>query len=113
MKWFGEPWPNDVERAPICEDDLGKVRTPTGKPCFWCEEPVLTGDRGIMMVVSENYQGAREAPWHIECFVRSTVGGPAHLEGTCTCQGGQNEPDLGLSRRGAAMLSWEWVNEHA
>lgn len=110
MKWFGEPWPSEHNRAPICEDDEMRTETPVGEECLWCHEPIEEGDRGITMMEVVEVGHARTMPLHIECDFRQVMGGPAHIQGTCSCQGGTDDPDLGLAPREAAKLVWnEWA----
>ena len=110
MKWFGEPWPSAEVRAPICEDDADRIPTPVGEPCLWCMEPIEDGDQGEAM------PALREDGWttsygHRECLFRQVVGGPAHIGGTCTCQGGCDDPDLGMTPREAGRWVWAHYEE--
>lgn len=106
MKWFGEPWPAADFRAPVCEDDTERIPTPVGEPCLWCGEPIADRDRGQMI-----FGPPALVPAHIECLTRQAFGGPAHLQGTCSCCGGTNDPDLGMTPRQAAIWVWDWLNQ--
>jgi hypothetical protein len=45
-------------------------------------------------------------PHHLECQIRSLLGGVNHLEGRCTCCGGTQPPDPpDVTRREAAILA--------
>lgn len=101
MNWFGNPWPSAEARAPVCEDDAERVPVPVGELCLFCDESIAEDDRGELM----GYSGGMRAV-HIECTFRQSVGGPAHLLGTCTCQGGSDAPNLGMSPREAALWVW-------
>jgi hypothetical protein len=111
MRWWGDPWPSEELRAPICMDDAERVPTPVGEPCLWCSELIVEGDRGeVMPYVKLNDDAAPsivDAYMHVECVFRQGVGGPAHVQGTCTCQGGHDDPDLGMSEREAALWVWD------
>ena len=99
MSWyFGERW-----GAPILEGFL-QVPTPIGEPCMFCVEPFVDGDQGLYLHSERCTPGpcGRGRPTHRECFVRSIVGGIAHLEGRCTCCGGTVDPDDGLGWRESA-----------
>ena len=64
--------------------------------CVYCGEPVRPGDPRAPM----------QEDAHFECGLRSVVGGLNHLMGTCSCCGGDQEPDPpGLSRREAAIVA--------
>jgi hypothetical protein len=104
MRWFGEPWPSAELRAPVCENDADRIPVPVGAPCLFCAELIEEGDRGEEMVYVSSAADLRFA--HIECAFRQVMGGPAHVQGTCTCQGGHDDPDLGMSQREAAKAVW-------
>jgi hypothetical protein len=112
MQWFGEPWPSETARAPVCEDDTLRIPTPVGETCLWCDETIVDGDRGELMPVMRSLEGPAEVAYgHIECQFRQVMGGPAHLDGGhCRHCGGPEDPedpDLGLSAREAALVVWE------
>jgi hypothetical protein len=104
MRWWGEPWPSEELRAPICEDDSLRTPTPLGESCAWCEEPILQGEGGVWMLHWEP-DGAVEKPWHQECSFRTVMGSKAHLEQRCTCYGGQDHDDPNMTAREEAI----WV----
>lgn len=111
--WFGEPWPSAARPSPVCEDPAERVETPVGTPCFNCREEISSGDRGVLQPYVSLVDGetvARPGFIHIECLMRMTVGGPAHLLGLCSCADGPGcDPDMGLSPREAALKVWEWI----
>lgn len=111
MLWFGTPWPSERYRAPICEDDALRVTTPVGDACLWCEEEILEDDRGVMMAVLREEMS--QVPVHIECNFRQVMGGPAHLRGACSCQGGHADPDDGMTEREAALYVWNHWTENS
>lgn len=103
MYWFGRrPWPSEELRAPVCMDDDERVEVPVGELCLFCSEAIEEGDRGELMA---SVDGVRAV--HIECIFRQVMGGPAHLQGTCLCQGGEDDPDLDMSPRDASLWVWE------
>lgn len=96
MAWFGESW-----GAPI-NDECPQIDVPFGAVCLWCEDLIDEDDSGI------RYVNGPVA--HAECFIRSVVGGVNHQRGTCSCQGGPDDPDPpGVSRREAAREAWEYL----
>lgn len=86
MNYFGAPWPSIV-----CEDGT-QIPTPVGMECAWCSVPIEDGDQGVVIPAIRAAGEVTLDPWHKECFLRSTVGSPAHLAGRCSCQGGQEGP---------------------
>jgi hypothetical protein len=100
-------------RAPICEDDRHRVPTPIGEVCYWCEEPIVEGDRGIIRPWVQIDESIPTRPIHIECDLRSVIGPVAFLNGKCKHAGG-TEPcfDHNLTARQDALASWKWMREH-
>jgi len=96
----------------VCEDDTERIPVPVGEPCLWCEELIQAGDQGEEL----GYVGLGDPPYrqlryaHVECVFRQVMGGPAHVKGTCRCEGGPDEPDQGMGRREAARWVWEYYN---
>lgn len=117
-QWFGEPWPDEHLRAPVCMNDLDRVATPVGQECCWCHEAIQDGDRGILVpwVSPEDYvAGGRHtyAPIHVECSVRQVVGPVQFLTGRCTHAGGTEDCHLpGQTLREDALATWAWVQAH-
>jgi hypothetical protein len=103
MRWFGKPW-----GAEAC-DPASHVETPVGEICMWCDEPIAEEDRGFLMP----HLGAAVTmrAHHLECYLRSILGGLNHLEGRCACHrkpGGlpPEPPDPpGMTRREAAVAA--------
>jgi hypothetical protein len=118
MLWFGESWD-----APMCEPGA-HAPTPVGVLCMSCEEPIEEGDRGVMMpqggldelaarldplglVTVGSVRGVAQ---HLECQLRSVLGSVGHIEGRCSCVGGDFEDPPGLTPREAAIAAvaaWE------
>jgi len=69
--------------------------------CYWCDEPILPNEPTAPFTPSQ----------HWECGLRSVFGGVNHINGLCSCCGGNLDPDPeGLSRREAAKaaaLAWQ------
>lgn len=87
------------------------VPTPVGQPCLWCGEPIAEGDQGqVMPVVQGDGRGAVLRPAHRECVLRSVMGSVAHMEGRCSCFGGDDPDDVdggsGWRREGLALDAW-------
>lgn len=65
--------------------------------CVHCHEPLQAGDDLVAM---------GEALLHRECAVRMVVGGVNHQNGTCSCCGGDQQPDPpNLTTREAARAA--------
>lgn len=92
IQYFGERWD-----APAFDYNAEKVLTPVGGFCLHCEERIEYGDSGTFV------NGF--SPVHIECWLRMMLGGVNHLLGTCSCAGGDQQPDPEhISRRDAARM---------
>lgn len=69
-KRFGGRWD-----APSCEW-LEPVATPVGQRCLECEEPILDGERGVIMPFVYTRNGEPVSAWepmHLECYLRGTM----------------------------------------
>lgn len=97
--FFGLRW-----NAPAFED-AERVATPVGLDCLYCEEPVAEGDSGIITPAMLTADSVQMLPVHIECHLRSLLGGLAHLEQRCSCYGG-GEHDGHTRDDARAVLSW-------
>jgi hypothetical protein len=77
---------------------------PDEDQCLWCREPFRPRDRlanGTVMTPA----GPRHQ--HLECAIRSVVGGVNHLRGHCSCCGGDQPPDPeGVPTRVAAHMAY-------
>lgn len=97
MQWFGENW-----NAPVC-GYVPHAKTPVGEKCVWCSETIEKDDRGFI--------GGNQII-HLECDVRSIIGGINHQKKLCTCCGGTEEPDpenltIRQAAKAAADYWWE------
>jgi hypothetical protein len=93
MYWFGETW-----GAPVCEE-CEHISVPVGEHCAWCEEVITEKDQGVA--------NPREAPFHIECFMRTMLGSLAHLQKKCSCYvpGSTAGDPPEMSKRQAALAA--------
>lgn len=101
---FGGKWD-----APVCED-AEEVSTPLGQPCLHCHEPIVAGDRGFLRLTM-TLRGAQLEPTHRECDLRGVVGSVGHLQGRCSCFGGNEEDPPGMTAREAAQAVWDHIVE--
>lgn len=104
--FFGEPWPSG-----IC-DDGHQEPTPVGVPCLSCREAIGPDDRGTFMFVVHSETEATWQPQHIECGLRTTMGGIGHLEDHSHWCSEKHDPDGGRTYRQSALEVWEWVQRH-
>lgn len=86
IRWFGEPWPSEEERAPICDDDAYRVDVPVGQTCVGCEREIEASDQGIVMASSPELPltwtiwkwgdpvAVCVCGYHRECFLLSVLG---------------------------------------
>ncbi len=76
MKWFGEPWPSEEMRAPVCEDDALRVTAPPeGEECIFCGKGFGAGDQGVLMPhITENLL-LTEHYIHLDCLIGNVGGG--------------------------------------
>jgi hypothetical protein len=86
-RFFGKRWD-----APAFED-AEQVQTPVGSECGYCAELFEEGDRGLWMNWLDSQLDQTQKPIHLECFLRSILGSPAHQLGTCSCSGGEEPED--------------------
>lgn len=102
--WFGRPW-GAGGVAPVCEDGQ-HIATPVGSLCLWCDEPIEADDSGVVTPYIDAAINVHQAAQHVECFLRQALGGVNHIEGRCTCCGGDRDPDPpGLTNREAAIAA--------
>lgn len=108
MKWFGQ-----MPFSPVC-GEIPRVPVPIDDACGYCDEPIAVDDDGYL-VPHLTATGMCELPWHAECQFRSLVGGLNHLRGSCTCCGGQLDPDPPdvTKRTAARMVVAEYAREVA
>jgi hypothetical protein len=83
---------------------MSEYQWPGEHQCLWCREPLRPGVLSEVEVFTP--VGIRRQ--HVECAVRSVVGGLNHLNGRCSCCGGTLPPDpVGLSTREAARMAYQ------
>jgi len=103
--YFGESW-----EAPVNEG-ARRVPTPVDESCLLCGVPIAEGDRGVFALDGTRDE-PRFPPEHIECSLRSVLGGIGHLEDHEHWCLGQDDPDGGHSYRDSALLVWAWAETH-
>lgn len=101
--WFGETW-----NAPMCDPTM-HVETPVGSLCLQCEEEIGERDRGVTMPYLGLGANVHQAAVHLECHLRSILGGALCADGTCqNCgdgTGGAISDPPGLTAREAAIAA--------
>lgn len=112
MGWWGEPWPSEHLRAPVCEDDSERVPVPVGLPCLACRELIREGERGTVTSALVDGEGgwpeATAAPIHVECSLRTVIGGAGHHADHARWCVEARDPDAGLTYRRSALLVTQW-----
>jgi hypothetical protein len=96
IAWFGRHLD-----APAYED-APEVEVPLGATCLGCGELVDEYDAGITMPYVDAGFEVQRCAYHVECHLRSVLGGVAHLERRCSCYGGKDHD--GHSREEARAL---------
>jgi hypothetical protein len=80
---------------------------------LYCDEPIEAGDRGLLTIYvalgADDKPESRAQAVHMECNLRASLGGLAHLEGRCSCHGGT---DYDGHSRADARAVLAWVNTH-
>lgn len=80
LVYFGPAWD-----TPALDGTL-PVGTPVGRPCSFCREVILRGDRGfieIIDMVDNDPETGQVTHIHAECRLDEQVG---HLIGLCVCR---------------------------
>jgi len=95
MKWFG---------IALVDPEEGRMPTPVGQLCGFCQEPIQAGDRGC--TIPDFFGG--ENPFHFECHMRLVIGSLAHQQGRCSCYGGEAHDPPGMTLRQAARAAFEY-----
>jgi hypothetical protein len=105
MQWFGEPYPSLETPAPIFPM-ANEMPTPVGEPCLYCDEPIVMGDRGVVMPFVTGAALVTLRAQHYECFMRQILGSSNHIGHRCSCYGGTEGHGRGdLTRRAEALLA--------
>lgn len=102
IRWFGEPWPSEQLRAPLCENDAYRIVTPVGAMCIHCRELIEEGDRGE--------ESGNRRYVHRECGLRSALGNHLHVAGDCKFLGDCVQRST-LTYRQEAIEVWRLVHE--
>jgi len=125
IHFFGEKW--DIPRLDL-EPHRRVVQqpTPVGRPCMYCQEPVVEGERGLfrtaevkadentdpaLLVPGNPEYAVAVLPVHAECDIREMLGGIDHLERRCLCCTGVSADPYPGTKRDEARACWDWWNE--
>ena len=57
VRFFGEPWGSEGQRAPICEDDTYRIPVPVGEKCIECTKAFVESDHGVVTACSAGVWG--------------------------------------------------------
>lgn len=69
MQWFGNPWPSEAERAPVCEHDELRTDVPVGATCGMCPNPIEPEQRGVWIEHMHGSGVSEVRPVHINCLL--------------------------------------------
>lgn len=111
MQYFGDFW--DVPAT----EGATPIPTPVDEECLYCDEKITEGDQGFSQPFMQLNDDKKSVTpiirfVHRECQLRAVVGSIGHLKEKCSCYGGTEHDDLGMTRREAALAVWKWVEEH-
>jgi hypothetical protein len=123
--YFGEPW-----ESGICDGGTRQA-TPVGKECFFCEEAIVEGDRGVFIVANpcmaesmaedhivwlftqhpydpnRGYVSIGMNAAHRECQFREVMGGIGHHEDHVRWCLTEHDTDGGRTRHQSSIEVWE------
>lgn len=71
MDWFGSPWPDPVDRAPVCQHEEMHVAVPVGALCALCPEPIKEHDRGVWIEQMHGSGVSEFRPLHLACLIHN------------------------------------------
>jgi hypothetical protein len=74
MRWFGEPWPSEQLRAPVCQLDELRVATPVGERCLFCPAVIGPDDQGVLLPYVGMADVSTLEPVHIDCLRKDVLG---------------------------------------
>ena len=104
------------------DDHVIRYEMPLREPCLRCEEPIVEGDSGVMVLVGKGQLGplvaVRPEPMHWACWMRGIIGSLSHIEKQCGCfvSGSDHNDPPNVTRREAAELAlaaWEQLTMKA
>jgi hypothetical protein len=72
MRYFGNPYPNRVNPAPVYEE-MEETQAPIGEECPYCSKPIEEGDSGFMIPFFD-VSVVHEQPWHRLCLLSNILG---------------------------------------
>lgn len=80
--------------------------------CLMCEEPFQIGDPLVPVGTLTEAAGFVARMAHVECMMRTVLGGIGHLENHAYWCGIKEDCDAGLTFRESALKVKAWVDEH-
>lgn len=85
---------------------LDVVSMPQDASCVWCDEAITSGDTGFVL---DHYRDDKieDAVYHRDCLLRTIFGSVGHIEGQCSCHGGNMEDPPTMTKREAASAAVE------
>jgi hypothetical protein len=94
--------------------ELEQTDVPIGQKCGHCDEVIVGDDRGVVSPIGRQVDGElvfHHEPFHVECWMRLTLGSAAHIGGRCSCYapGAREGDDPNLTPRQAAIVAYEMV----
>lgn len=94
-RWFGTHWSTPEL------DYAVEIRTPVGRACAGCGEPIEDGDDGYAfnMPFGATDATVRGVPFHRGCHLAGTL---SHMAGVCRCA----RPDISERERGRLTVAW-------
>lgn len=69
--------------------------------CLFCDEPHMPCEDAVPINAGANFM-------HRECFFRSMIGSLGHQLGFCGCTGEEDTSEIGISKREAAILAFDF-----
>lgn len=79
--------------------------------CGWCEETVFPWEEDDKFPKIKDGSTGEDLHFHVECQIRFSLGSRDHMMKICTCYGGAEDGEEGLTKREAAQIAFEYFNE--
>jgi hypothetical protein len=74
VRWFGEPWPSEEKRAPVCSSDENRIEIPIGEHCERCEHSILPVHQGLRVRAATGHRRPRYVYYHAPCMLANVLG---------------------------------------
>lgn len=87
ITWFGPTWESQLNK------ESPEVPAPIGAACTFCHEMIVEGESGVMMNTVGISSHITHYPYHLECHLRTVVGGINHQLHLCRCFKGTKPSD--------------------